>query len=375
MQKSLCLQQLLEKVIAQSSPEIKKDFVTSTKDSIRLVPAFEGKGVELVLLGENSNELQKFTVSEHAHSQIAAKLKVPVAHYFRLLVDHTDLTLTLVNALFEREPANRLIRVLNGEVRAFLSDRYKALDNDQILEQVLPIVLDPSIKTEVLSSDVNAHRLGLKVLFTGDDLAHTIAKANGKDRVIRPAFRLSNSETGGGALKIEAFFYDSYCTNGCVWGIDKAFEFKRTHVGGKLVSDAGLEVFSDATKKQEDELIVAQLTDAVKTISSPEAVAKLADTLRAAAATEFTKNPVQAVELAVKELPIREVEKDSILQTFLRDQDFSKFGLASAVTEVANNAEIASYDRANELEDLGGQILQLNAVQWNRYVNAEKIAA
>ena len=101
----------------------------------------------------------------------------------------------------------------------------------------------------------------------------------------------------------------------------------------------------------------------------------MADNLRALTQTEQAKNPIAAVDYLVQELPIKEKEKDSILTTFLRDGDFSQFGMASAVTEVANNPELANLDRVNELETIGGKILDLDLRQWGKIANAEKVAA
>lgn len=127
------LEALLTEVIRQN--ESKRDFVASTREAIRMVPGDEPR---IVLLREGSRELERFDVSEHCHRQIAGRLSIPWKYYSRLLQDHADLVIDQVNALFEREPEMRLLRTLDGKARAFLSERYRRLDNAQVLEQVLP---------------------------------------------------------------------------------------------------------------------------------------------------------------------------------------------------------------------------------------------
>ena len=107
-------------------------------------------------------------------------------------------------------------------------------------------------------------------------------------------------------------------------------------------------------------------------LATPEFSQQMGDKLRAAANTPDVKEPVAAVQLAVKELELRESEGDSILETFIKDGDYSKWGLASAVTSVANNDD-TTYERACELEDVGAQVLELNLNQWTRFVEAEKV--
>ena len=369
MKRGMTLEGLLNEVIRRNNA--KRDFVTSTEDNVRMVEAEEcPHNVAVVLLKADAAELERFTVSDHAHRQIAQRLGIPTRYYFRLLTDHRDLVVTQVNALFEREPNTRLFRTLDGNLRAFLSNRYLRLDNAEVLEQTLPAIVKGDLATTLLSSNVDDDRMHLKVLFTGDELAQEITKANGKPRIVRPGFRMSNSETGQGSLGITGFFYDDYCTNGCVFGAQDAFAFSRSHLGGRLIEGTDYAVISEETRKKEDALIISEVTDVMNAIADPEFSKAMGDKLRAAASTESVKDPVATVDKAVKELDVLESERNSVLETFIRDGDYSKFGLASAITEVANN-DNTSYPRACELEDLGAKVLEMDLRRWNTYVHAE----
>lgn len=375
MKNGMSLEELLAEVQRQNG--VKRDLVTSTESNVRMVEAESlPNNVGVVLLKDGSAELDRFSVSDNAHKQIAARLQIPSKYYMRLLTDHRDLVISQVNALFEREPASRLFRTLDGTLRAFLSDRFLRLDNAQVLEQTLPAIVKGDLQTELLSTNVGENHMHMKCLFTGDELAQEITRntRTGDPRIIRPGFRMSNSETGHGSLKIEGFFYDGYCLNGQVFNVEKAFTFNRTHLGGRLIEGVDFEVLSDKSKELEDATIISQVSDVMAAMGTPEFAQQMGDKLRAAANTDGVQEPVAAVELAVKELDLREGEGDSILETFIKDGDYSKWGLSSAVTSVANSDDV-SYERACELENVGATVLELNASQWTRYIKAEKVAA
>jgi hypothetical protein len=398
MQNGIDLQTLLKTVIEQN--ELKRDFVTSTQDNVRMElrpcsysnvssihsdlneEVAPSDGLHIIMLSPDAMELQSFGITENAHRQIATRLDIPWKFYSRLTHDHPDMLLANVNGLFEREPKSRLFRTLDGKVRAFLSDRYRALDNQEVLEMTLPAILESPagghIPTQVLGGNITPDHMNMKVLFEGEHLRQEITSLTrtGESRFIQPGFRLTNSETGNGALKFEAFFYDSYCLNGCVFGKQEGFSFSRNHVGSKLIEGVEYEVLSDETRELQDKTIIAEVRDGIRAISDPVFVNQMGDVLRAAAESEQVVNPVTAVDVAIRELDLRENEKESILTTFLTDGDHSKFGLASAVTSVANKPELVDYSRACELENVGAKILSLSLSQWSKeYVHAVPVAA
>lgn len=399
MKRGMSLAELLTEV--QRQTETKRDFVASTKEAVRMVPMPDfPNGVALILHKQGSDALERFQIAENCHRQIAGRLGIPWKYYDRLLQDHRDLVMDQVNALFEREPETRLLRTLDGKARAFLSDRYRPLDHGEVLEQVLPPIVKGDVQSTLLSSNVTDNHLYLKVLFTDDSLAidlgdtphgrhdngwggnvdldtnhQVIAERDGGRDIVRPGCIIGNSETGHGSLFIKGFLFRSYCLNGCVWGVEDAFSFSRNHIGGKLVEGQNFEVFSDETRRKQDELIIAEVTDALGTMTNPERVRAMGERLRALRyETDQAKDPFAAVDALAKELDIRESEKKGILTSLLRDSDFSQWGMLNAVTEQAN-AEDVSYERACEFEQLGNQIAQFNAQRWSKIAAAEKVAA
>ena len=78
---------------------------------------------------------------------------------------------------------------------------------------------------------------------------------------------------------------------------------------------------------------------------------------RAAAAQPLGANPVQVVEWLVRRFGLNEAEKSSVLQHLIRGNDLSAWGLANAITRTAEDQP--DYDRATELETLGGRVIEL----------------
>jgi hypothetical protein len=381
--------------------ERKRDYVADTKETIRMVsmPDFEKRddkgnviepGVALVLLNNDGPvamprtpvvqaPLQRFKISDHCHAQIASRLQIPSKYYKRLLSDHTDLVLQNVNTLFEREPELRMIRSIEGaadgiqRARAFLSNSYRRVDNDEILTSILPVIHN-EFDTTMLNSHVSDEKMHIKCLFNGDDHAVEIPSRRGNDgtETVRAGFEVGNSEVGGGSFYIRGFFYADYCLNGCVWGGADTVSMKQIHVGAKQGIPKDF-VLSDDTKKKEDELIISAGRDVLRHLSSPDFTQQMGESLRRLAEGKQVVDPHKAVETVCQELAIGENHRKSILESFIKDQDYSQWGMLNAVTQVANTAE--RYEQAQQFEELGAKIINLPANRWNRIASEVAIAA
>ncbi len=394
MKSGMTIETLLEEVQRQSAA--KKDYVASTAEDIRMVPMVgfqnevavvlqKGAGqtieqsVSQIVGGSNvvtlNNPLERLEVTEHAHRQIAGRLQIPWKFYHRMLADHRDIVIDNCNKLFEREPGTRLLRTMDGKLRAFLSNRYKRIDNDIVLGNALPPIVKGDLETTLLSSNVTDRNMYLKVLFTGEEMQQEIGKTrDGTPDIVRPGFTLSNSEIGAGSLNVSAFFYRDFCYNGCVFGKTDAFAFRRTHLGGTLIEGADFEVMSEKSKKLEDEAMLSQVTDVMHAIATPEFVDQMGNKLRSLKEGTQIQQPVPAVELLAKENGLSQTESDQVLQNLMEDRDYSKWGMVNAVTKVANT-DAVDYDRASDLEVLGSKLIDITNANWKRICEAVPVAA
>src|SRR5580765_1186771 len=78
-----------------------------------------------------------FGINQTARRQLADKLGIPMAYFNRLQDDHPDLLASNVNTILSREPSRSMVRTLDGNVRAILTDRYRPLDNYDLADAIL----------------------------------------------------------------------------------------------------------------------------------------------------------------------------------------------------------------------------------------------
>jgi hypothetical protein len=71
----------------------------------------------------------RYELSRTAHTGIAAKFDVSARYARRMRAVAPDLLVTNLNYWASRDPRRFMVRVLDGRVRAFLSDRYRVVDS------------------------------------------------------------------------------------------------------------------------------------------------------------------------------------------------------------------------------------------------------
>lgn len=300
-------------------------------------------------------------VSPLAHRQIGQWAKIPAKYYDLMLAEAPGLLSSNVNHWFRAaEDVRRMIRTLDGQARAFLSDRYRRIDNEQIAEAVLPVLFDGGPDIRIESCEVTDSKLYLKAVFP------RIEGEVKRGDVVQSGILISNSEVGLGSLSVQPLVFRLVCTNGMVMN-DSGLS--RYHVGGKVGDGANIEaLLRDETKAADDRALMLKLQDVVRaSLSQIQFDAALAK-MRAAAEGVTVARPVQAVESLAKSFTLSTSEKDSVLSNLIRGQDYSRWGMLNAVTAVANDHE--SYDRATELEEMGGRILDLAANDWRLIAEA-----
>lgn len=333
--------------------QAKNDFVISTtKIGFEQVGEDDNKKIALNIPGHGY-----FDIDDHTHNQIASRIGVPVKYYKRMLHDAPELLMDNVQHWFTNSPEQRMIRTLDQKARAFLSDRYKRIDNELIAQAALPAITENE-HAVVLSSGITDKKLYIKALFP--NLEAEVLKGD----IVRPGVIISNSEIGSGSFQVQSFFYRDFCTNGCVFGREDAFTMKRTHLGGRLIEGVAHQIFTDESLEADDKAMMLQIRDAIGAASDEDLFHSMVDKLRESTEGEKIINPEDSIELLSKTYGLNENERGQALINLIEDKDYSKWGALNAITKVANEAE--SYDRASELESIGGKILELQMRDWNR---------
>jgi hypothetical protein len=326
--------------------ESREDYVADTRNLT--LKANGSTRLEIAGVGE-------YGVTPHTHGQIADRLKIPKRFYDRMLQDHPDILESTVNPLFQREHENRMIRTLDGNARAFLSNRYRRLDNYEVMATALPVLQeDPSLR--IMSADVTDTKLYLKVVSP---------KVEGEVKVGEPVqggLIISNSEIGKGALSVHPLIYTLSCSNGLIVPLSG---MRKYHIGRATAEEEMIaELLSDEATKADDEAFMLKVRDIIRAAMSQASFAKILENLQQST-KDRVDDPILTVEKLGKKYGMTEAERTGVLNTFYEDsptKGLTRYGLLSAVTRYSQ--EIESYDRATDFETLGGQILDLPKSEW-----------
>lgn len=299
-------------------------------------------------------------VNDVAHKQIAARLEIPGKYYDRMRNEAPSLLATNVNHFLHTQPETRMLRTLDGRVRAFLSDRYNRIENEEIAQFALPALLEqPGVK--ILSASVTETRMYIKAVF------QTVEGEVKKGDVVQAGVCISNSEVGLGAVKIEPLVYRLVCLNGMT--INDA-KYSARHVGGRVIeTDDVREMLTDETLKADDKAILLKVRDVVRGSFDQVRFQRHLELMQGATTQKIEGSPVETVRVLAKKSGLNAFEEGSVLRNLIEGADLSRWGLLNAVTATAKE-EVLSYDRATELEALGGSLLTLPAPIWREYATA-----
>ena len=331
------------------------DYVADTRDMLMTADTNE-------LFIDKIND-SSMGINDHGHDQIAYRTDIPKKYYRKMHTESPDLLSRNVNHWFQTNDKRRMVRTQDGDVRAFLSDRYKRIDNMQIAEAALPALLDNRSQFEVISSEITDSRLYIQA---------RLPKIQGDVKLndpVQAGLIISNSEVGLGAIDIKPMIYRLVCLNGMVTGkVMNDGRMRRTHLGSQVTAGNDGIIFKDDTAEATDHALMLQIRDTIHQLSDPDLFMKLMEQMKQAAEGSTIQNPVQAVEVLSKAYNLSEKENHSILESLIKGQDYSRWGMLNAVTEQANNHN--NYDRAVEFEQAGGSILNMRQSQWRTIAEA-----
>jgi hypothetical protein len=295
------------------------------------------------------------------HQQMATELKIPYDYYKRQWASHPEDLARDVNSWLRdmhvvkgvERPVHgsRTVRTLGNTARAFVSSKYRRLDNYPLMMACMEHLFNLGVTQEtVVSCHVTDQKMYIKVVtpkLEGDV---------GKGDIVQAGIEITNSEVGRGSLAVKPLIFRLVCLNGAVMGDHGV---RKTHLGKSEMGDEenGWEVYSDDTKRKADDALFAQVGDVVKHTLSEEVFGLELEKIRAANSDEIAVEPLTAVERVVKNYSFTEKDQDRILQNFLGDGAPTRWTMANAVT-LASQSDDVSYERASEMERAGGQLIE-----------------
>lgn len=365
MKSGRSLQSLAQEIERQA--QTKRDFIAPTKElAVITSNAPDSKDVALSVGAAGT-----FEINETAHNQIAEYCKIPRPYYDRIRQEPRLLAQN-VNHWFKNGTEKRMVRTLDGKARSLLSDRYRPLDNIDLAEAVLPIIMDH--KWSIKSCEITERKLYIKVVSEQitRDIAqdHVNVRTNGRTHIVHPGLVISNSEVGMGKVEITPSVHWEHCLN--LAAMDAAGT-SRQHVGRKDIrfGDIAAEFFKDETREQDDRAFWMKVRDIVMATMTEDLFEKMVEKFNEARNNAITGDPVKVIELTAKRFALTDNERGSILNHLISGADLSAYGLSAAITRASQDVE--SYDRATELERLGGQIIELPPQDWQVLAGAAQV--
>ena len=351
MKSGRTIESLAAEILRQK--DAKEDYMVDTQF---LQMDASGDDVVLRVLDENKDDqIEPLDIGEIAHRQIGTHLSIPAKYYAKMLAEKPELLCANVNSWMEDSPSKRMLRVLDGKARAFLSNRYLRLDHCEIVSAILPILGEmPDAQFE--SCQITEGRLYIKVV--NPRLQAEVTPGD----IVQSGLIISNSEVGLGSVTVQPLVYRLVCSNGMI--VNDAAT-KRNHIGRANNSDENFLLYSEKTLKADDHAFLLKIQDTVRAAVDEAQFARVVGMMQEASNAQMNTADVPGlVKLASREFGITESEESGVLQHLIEDGNLTLYGLSNAVTRFSQDVE--SYDRATDLEGIGYNILTMPTNTWNR---------
>lgn len=323
----------------------KKDYIADTR---QLTLRDDGKTLAI-------NGTAEVPLTDLALTQVGDRVGVPLKYLRRMQADAPDLLAANVNRWFQQQPEARMVRTLDDKGRAFLSNRYARVDNFDVASTVLP-VLQKVPGLNILSTEVTETKLYIKASTSA--LTREVKSRRVGD-MVEAGVMVSNSEVGLGAVVVTPFARFLVCLN----GMQRDGGQRWNHLGKMSgAQESAYVLLTDETKQAEDKALLLKVRDTLTSALDETVFDRWVKKLEGATERQLTGDVPRAVEVLGSTLGLTQAEQGNVLRHLIEGGDLSQYGLINAVTRTAEDME--SYDRASDLEALGGRVLDLTPAEW-----------
>jgi hypothetical protein len=317
----------------------------------------------------NIKGLGEFDATPTFHRSVAETLRIPTSYYADMAQDFPALLDANVNAWLRAEPnsSTKLMRLYDakesgtghGIARAVRSTSFLPLDNDELLHHLRPVLDEAGVTVQ--SCDIGERRTHLKL---------TTPRLKGDVKVgdtVEAGITISNSEIGYGNFSVQPFLYRLVCTNGMTTPVANDDAIKRIH------RSSALECYRPFThlvetneRKTAKEQIWRSISESVGQVLREATFRDLLERLKAANKVKVSAktDTEKLIERIAKRFDLTAEEQSAALFNFETDNDKTVWGIANAITKIANGTQ--SYERATFLESAGGQLIGLDEKDWQR---------
>lgn len=346
----------------------KRDFRVDTSRHLEVRPVVEDDTVQsgrlqfVVRDQEALVPLAEVEPTHYAHGQLIEK----VAHegwkwgpYYRAMLDEDPALLAYtLNRHFRRDARTRFVRTLDGKLRGFLGPTYRAMENWDLLDVILPALIE-RIGGDAISFE-SAGLTESKMYIKGFWKDVTMPTKVGD--VVQAGFAFGNSEVGNGPIYADPMVKILSCTNG-MWSPMPGLRVR--HVGRRITAEErAAEVYSAEALAADDRALVLKARDVILATADETRLAKVVAKIDNAADQKIDAGLPATVEVVGKQFDFTKREQDGILSHLAAGGDLSQWGMAQAVTRYSQRDEV-NYDRASDLEKIGWKVMELKPEAWS----------
>ena len=355
----------------QENAALKQDFTAPTKDlqlETQITDGDNANKSQVILEATGGEPTKILTANEVALGQIAAKSEIDI-RTVRRLRDHYPAELdSIIKSIWDKENKGVMLRTFvdkddsdKGVLRAFTSSSYKVFDNEDVLTNTLPQLVDSPADWQVVNGTLTDQRmyLRLKSLNQVAEPAVGDAMANG--------LLISNSEVGLGSVNIQQLIYTLICKN----GMQTANKSRSTHVTSSRGTDTW-SILTDEAKSADNQALSLKLRDLVGHFANRESFDQVIDQMRLAHSEKVTGSLPSAVDTLCGILKLPKSDNPKVLAGLMatlqqsgynQGQAASRATFVNAVTAVGNQATTLE-DNREDWSRLGGKVLNLAPNQW-----------
>ena len=349
--KKMSLKEMLNHLEGNPEMGIPQPTIVDKRVDTRLLKAIPTeKTVEL-----NIPEVGQYPLNAWAHSQMSEKTRIPKPYYDRMMeTGRNELLADNINSWLP-EKDERMIRILNGEVRAILSSKYRIIDNVNVLRCTMETLVEgyKHLEPKFQECWLGDTRMYLKIALMGLN-----GEARPEDKY-HFGMIVTNSEVGAGMLKLEPYMIRQICTNGMI----RQKLLSKIHIGS---ANTDIEV-SAGTRLLQDSALYGELRDAINTMLNEggKGFAKWLNDLEMTTQVQIDK-PVDAVGSIVSRYKISESNAKLIEDYFMKEQDCTQYGLIQGITRAAQ--DFADLDERIRMEGLAGELSELDGKAFTRMI-------
>jgi hypothetical protein len=290
-----------------------------------------------------------YGINATAHNQLAGRLKIPTQFYHRMS-EYSGLRTEVVDRLLSEDDRTFMLRTLNGDARAFLSDRYKPIDNVEVLTAAAPVLRDMPITFR--SADISETRMYLQVSFPGMEAEVQVGD------VVQYGLTISNSEVGMGMVRVSPTLWRLVCQNGMI----RHTEIQHRHVGKQMDMGEDFSIYRDETIEADRVAFRLKLQDTIQQSVQDSYFASLLDASREAS-EDKVENIVKTVKNVTRHFGMSEGLEEELINSMALDMGApSRWKIANAVTGMCHKD--SKSDAQFEYEKIGAQIVDMKPAIW-----------